>query len=291
MVADPGRFAAAALGAMLVALAGCGRPARPPAIDSVAVAALPTLDHPATHDAIGGLHARNGFLVRSTLDFSATSLRRVGWRDGVWLDQGPPWPDLDGTLAGGSRTSDGRYLRGWTTAESRLGAAWDLWISTVVGTDWSLPRPLASLNTAAMECCVVGTESGWFYFASNRGGSWDVYRAPVVGDSAGPPERLGGSVNTPHDEWPSYADPAGRFLIHSSIRPDGRGLDDIYLSCRREDGWESGQLLGDDVNTPRFEDSAILSPDGRWLIFSRHGGPGGSAGAIRIASAALRATC
>ncbi|MDX2057879.1 MAG: hypothetical protein SFV24_08780 [Gemmatimonadales bacterium] len=277
---------------ILVTLTACQAIGRPAAtIDSVAIAALSTLDQPTTHDAVLGLGERDGFLVRSAIDFSTTSLRQVAWRAGVWIDQGPPWPDLDGAIAGGSRAPDGRRLVGWTTAESRLGGAWDLWISTPTGPGWSHPRPLASLNSAAMECCLVASEPGWLYFASNRGGSWDVFRAPMVGDSVGDPERLGGSVNTPHDEWPSFADPAGRFLLHSSIRPGGRGADDIYRSCRRGDEWEVGQLLDDEVNSPRFEDSAILSPDGRWLVYARHGGPGGSPGAIRIASTASWPPC
>lgn len=67
-------------GAILVALTACQPTGRSAAtIESVAIAALPTLDQRTTHDAVLGLGGRDGFLVRSAIDFSTTSLRQVAW--------------------------------------------------------------------------------------------------------------------------------------------------------------------------------------------------------------------
>jgi hypothetical protein len=273
--------------------AACAGKGTPGGIDSLAVAALMALDQPDTHDAILDVSAirRDAFLVRSAIDFSTTSLRRLEWREGAWVDRGPPWPDLDGSVAGGSRTPNGGLLFGWTTKDSPLGAPWDLWVSSAEGDGWTRPRQLTALNSPAMDCCLTATEPAWLYFSSNRAGSWDIYRSPLLGDSVGSPEPLGDSVNTVADEWPSYADRGGRFLLYSSIRRSGAGMDDIYLSCRSGDRWVAGRMLGPEVNTARYEDSAVLSPDGRWLLFQSHGGPGGAPGAIRIVAASVVRSC
>ncbi|MBC7895933.1 MAG: PD40 domain-containing protein, partial [Cytophagaceae bacterium] len=125
------------------------------------------------------------------------------------------------------------------------------------------------------------------YFSSNRDGSWDVYRVRQDGTGWSAPQKLPEGINTAADEWPGSVEAEGRFLLFSSIRAGGAGADDIYIACASGDGWRAPVMLGDSINTAAFEDTPLITPDGRYLLFGRHGGghPAGPAGALHRRSA------
>jgi Tol biopolymer transport system component len=77
----------------------------------------------------------------------------------------------------------------------------------------------------------------------------------------------------------------GAFLSHPFIAPDesyllfdaqkenGYGDADIYISFKQKDGtWGNGINLGDKINTDAWEASASITPDGKYLFFSRNVG-------------------
>jgi Tol biopolymer transport system component len=67
-----------------------------------------------------------------------------------------------------------------------------------------------------------------------------------------------------------YVDPDERYVIFSSARPGGLGRSDLWVAYRRADGaWGPAQNLGPRVNTADVEFCPTVSPDGRWLLFSR----------------------
>lgn len=53
-------------------------------------------------------------------------------------------------------------------------------------------------------------------------------------------------------------------------RSDSKGMDDIYSAKFINDVWSDIRNLGDVINTTQYEDGAILTPDGKVLIFCRH---------------------
>jgi hypothetical protein len=78
---------------------------------------------------------------------------------------------------------------------------------------------------------------------------------------------------------------SGTWLAHPFIAPDesfilfdgrkegGFGGSDIYVSFRREDGsWGEAVNLGAAINTPAWEASASVTPDGKYLFFHRNMG-------------------
>jgi hypothetical protein len=169
---------------------------------------------------------------------------------------------------GASITPDGRLLY-FTSQRPQtvFKDSWNLWVAERAGSAWGAPRLLAApINSDKSDCCLTAKAAGAIYFASERDGAWEIFRA--AGESAGV-EKLPPNINSSrHGQWPSYVDARERFLIFSSIRPDGHGGDDLWITFRGEDGWSDPRNLGPLVNTNGFEDSGILSPDGRRLLWS-----------------------
>ena len=88
-------------------------------------------------------------------------------------------------------------------------------------------------------------------------------------------------------ELASAAINTGTWLAHPFIAPDesyllfdgrregGYGDSDIYVSFRQADGsWGEAINLGETVNTARWEASATVTPDGKYLFFHRTVGEG-----------------
>ena len=54
------------------------------------------------------------------------------------------------------------------------------------------------------------------------------------------------------------------------VREDGYGMADIYISFRRKDGsWHPAMNMGPEINTEYQESGVRVSPDGKYLLFSR----------------------
>lgn len=67
--------------------------------------------------------------------------------------------------------------------------------------------------------------------------------------------------------------PDESYLLFDAQREDGYGDSDIYISFKQKDGtWGEGINLGDKINTNAWEASASITPDGKYLFFSRNVG-------------------
>lgn len=212
------------------------------------------------------------FLTRSNEDFSSTSILVTSPSTGSWpAPSAAPFADPSAD-SGGSLSADRDRLYFTSRRmdpEKGIADPWNLWVVERDGRGWGAPAPLPSpVNTEHSECCVTAKARGALYFSSDRDGSWDIYRAEVAGGRIGRVTKLTGAINTKHGEWPSYVDPRERFLLFSSIRPDGHGGDDVYVSFREGASWGAGVNLGSPVNTDSYEDSAVIAPDGKHLYFS-----------------------
>jgi hypothetical protein len=67
--------------------------------------------------------------------------------------------------------------------------------------------------------------------------------------------------------------PDESYLLFDAQRENGFGESDIYISFKQSDGtWGDGINLGDKINTNAWEASASITPDGKYLFFSRNVG-------------------
>ena len=160
------------------------------------------------------------------------------------------------------------YLSNADPGRADLSSEWNIWMQNGIPgkiTYAPLPPPINSQN---MECCIVNGIGHTYYFSSNRNGSWDIYEAIWDGNEFTSVNKIKGPNTEKYGEWPSYMDPEGRFMLFSSIRDTGMGGDDIYISYRDGETWSDGILLPAPINSASYEDSAILSPDGDYILWS-----------------------
>jgi hypothetical protein len=70
--------------------------------------------------------------------------------------------------------------------------------------------------------------------------------------------------------------PDESYLIMSPSPAGTSGTGDVHVSFRREDGsWGDLIRLDDTINTPDHEWCPMVTPDGKYLFFSRLRGPAG----------------
>ena len=140
---------------------------------------------------------------------------------------------------------------------------WNLWFARADMSEgrfsFSTPRLFASpVNSASSECCAVYVSETEFLFSSDRSGNWDIYRASQ-GDGGYAVEPLTGDVNSAHGEWPNQYLKEEGLLIFSSIRPTGKGGDDIYAAEKTSSGFGPPNLLQAPVNSSTYEDNALIN--------------------------------
>jgi hypothetical protein len=64
--------------------------------------------------------------------------------------------------------------------------------------------------------------------------------------------------------------PDGSYMVMSLRRPGNLGRGDLHVSFRQSDGtWGQPVTLGDTVNTAHHEWCPMVTPDGKYLFFSR----------------------
>lgn len=67
--------------------------------------------------------------------------------------------------------------------------------------------------------------------------------------------------------------PDESYILWDAVKEEGYGSSDIYISFRQQNGsWGEAINLGDKINTSAWEASAFVSPDGKYLFFSRNMG-------------------
>ena len=87
------------------------------------------------------------------------------------------------------------------------------------------------------------------------------------------PKAFSKEINT--GTWNShpFIAPDESYLIWDGVREGGQGSSDIYISFRAKDGsWGEAINMGDNINTDAWEASASMTPDGKYLFFSRNVG-------------------
>jgi hypothetical protein len=69
--------------------------------------------------------------------------------------------------------------------------------------------------------------------------------------------------------------PDESYFIFNSNQYSGFGKNDIFIVFRKEDGnWTNPVNMGNKINTNYGETCASLSPDGKYIFFSRYDEPG-----------------
>ncbi len=145
--------------------------------------------------------------------------------------------------------------------------SYGIWAMNRSGSAWSEPEYASegmyastTLDGSLYVTDVSGlTEGGIIRFEYTEG----EYENPV---------RLGGGVNNPGDGIHPFISPDESFLLFDCHRKDGYGGEgDVYVAFRDDEGnWSDGVNLGAKMNGPGVEFCASVSPDGKYIFFTKN---------------------
>ena len=193
-----------------------------------------------------------------------------GWHAPVTAPFSGRWPDQEPFISPDGRTV---YFASRRPVEEGgpENPEYDLWkVERLDDGTFGTPRRLGpEVNTDGYENYPSVTADGTLFFSRRTpDAGTDLFQAHPDGDGFHPATPLEGL-----NSWGSDADPwidrDGRRLIFSSVRGDGAGQGDLYVSYLCREGWTTPWNLGPRVNTEAYEYTPVLSPDGAWLLFSR----------------------
>jgi Tol biopolymer transport system component len=214
------------------------------------------------------------FCVRN---MGASSLFVMKGAQGVWARPEPlpfagPHNDIDVSLS-----PDGQEL--FFCSNRPIAASGppkedhDIWMCERQGTTWGPPKHLGdAVNSLRDDFYPVVTKSKTLYFNSQRAGPGtnDIYMCRWVDGKYAPAEKLGPEINTENREFDAFVAPDESFMIFTSERPADDRFGGLYISFRIPGGgWTAARNMGNVINDFGPEYGTTLSPDGRFLFFTR----------------------
>lgn len=147
-----------------------------------------------------------------------------------------------------------------------------VWTAERLRGDWTKPvlldSPINSLPSVGFPCV---TNSKTLYFLSMTGSGKGLYRSTPEGGAYRTIEKLG-VLPAGSDVGDFYVSPDERFIVFYSNLPGNFGQGDLYVAFQKPNGsWTKPQNLGKKVNTAGYDYAPSISPDGRYLFFTRDG--------------------
>lgn len=160
----------------------------------------------------------------------------------------------------------------WAEA-AELDAPRKIMSTRLTSSGWSRPEVLALTAEADGDCPVMAPAGDLLLFNSRRPVRgvrgervWAATRREAGWSDARP---MPGAINEDHLHWQVSIDREG-VLYFGSARVGGRGKDDIFMAPTSPADLTAGSWsVPGGINSPAHESTPFVSPDGRYLIFSR----------------------
>lgn len=117
--------------------------------------------------------------------------------------------------------------------------------------------------------------NGTYYFDTYKEGdlSFPIRYSRFINGKHEEPKALPKAINTGTYLSHPFIAPDESYLLWDAKKDDGYGDADIYISFKQKDGtWGNGINLGETINTDAWEASPSITPDGKYLFFSRNVG-------------------
>ncbi len=149
----------------------------------------------------------------------------------------------------------------------------DIWISGKTEKGWGEPR---TINNLIGFWTPTVTRNGTIYFLEIIEGTRVICRAELINGEYSEIEPLNENINKNGVlNWCPFIAPDESYLIFSSNREGGFGSGDLYISFKnKNEEWQEAINMGALINTDRQERFPGVSPDGKYLFFTRwHSAP------------------
>ncbi len=145
-----------------------------------------------------------------------------------------------------------------------------------IASEWSEPINLSlPVNSDLNEYYASFTNDGTLYFASKEKSedapryAFDIYRSEYKNGKFQQPEILSDSINTDRYEADVFIAPDENYMIFCSIRKNGLGQGDLYISFKDEAGsWSEAVNMGESINTEQHELCPFVTADGKYLFYT-----------------------
>jgi len=159
-----------------------------------------------------------------------------------------------------NRPRDNKKLEGEKTP--------DIWYVEKIAGDWGEPKNMGSpVNGDGVEVQPFMSADHHFYFCMPPA---DIYGSKILDGKIQTPVKLSENINIGRASSPCLP-PDCTYMIFHSNRAGGKGSFDLYVSFKDESGnWMKAKNV-DSLNTPGGEGGPTISPDGKYLFFTRDG--------------------
>ena len=140
---------------------------------------------------------------------------------------------------------------------------------------WETPQILTDTDMGKYKNSFSLARNGNLYLCGDPddSGQMDIYISEYRNGQYMPPRNLGPDINTEYEEGHVFIAPDESYILFDSDRPSSLGGKDLYISYRNTNGtWTQARNLGGSINTKDADWMPYISPDGKYLFFSRSKG-------------------
>jgi hypothetical protein len=140
---------------------------------------------------------------------------------------------------------------------------------------WSRPISISSIiNNDNLQSEATFTNDGTVYYLSYLKGveqECGIFKSKFKNGEYLPPDTLPTYINSQSQDWTPYISPDDSYIIFSSNRNNSNDPGDLYISFHdiKLDKWFEPINLGEPINTWAHERFPTVSPDGKYLFFTR----------------------
>lgn len=133
--------------------------------------------------------------------------------------------------------------------------------------DWLPPVRMDSLSTEDGDWYMSDSKNKTLYFTNGR-----IHKSPQINGRYHSKVKVEGAFNE-EDAGDPCISPNEDYMVFASTREGGFGKGDIYVCFKDSDGkWSKAYNLGEGINTEHWESAPYISPDEKYLFFSRREG-------------------
>lgn len=156
-----------------------------------------------------------------------------------------------------------------------INANSDLWMVEKMKSGWSKPKQLDSqLNTKTTQCNLSVDKNGNVFYVSYLEGALNncgIMYSNFHGNKYQQPKAFGLPIEKAFQNWTPYIAPDGSYLIYSKCCDTG-DYGDLYITFLNTDTqqWTAPVSMGAPINTWAQERFPYVSPDGKYLFFTRY---------------------